>query len=319
MSSAYAAARSRTQRRGGQIALSNLESEMHVTQRSMKYVEVLGSKMAYVDEGVSKGTEPVTLFLHGNPTSSFLWRNIIPHVSPYTRCVAPDLIGFGYSDKPDLPYRVEDHARYLQTFIEALHLTEVVLVLHDWGSALGLDWARRHSTQVKGLALMEFIAPIPTWLDLSEAAASYLRPLRDSAIGRSLVIEQNVFIEHGLPGGIVRQLSASEMQEYRRPFLDPKDREPIYRFPNELPIAGNPKDVYTMAVDYHEWLMETETPKLFFHAQPGIFIPLSRAEFYSANLKSCRSVDLGQGLHYLQEDHPDAIGEQIATWLKTLQ
>ena len=289
-----------------------------MTQRSMKYVEVLNSKMAYVDEGVSEGSETVALFLHGNPTSSYLWRNVIRHVAPHVRCVAPDLIGFGYSDKPDLAYQIEDHARYLQAFIEALHLTNVVLVLHDWGSALGLDWARRHSTQVKGLALMEFIAPVPTWLDLSTAAYDYLKTLRDPAIGRSLVIEHNVFIEQGLPGGIVRQLSADEMEEYRRPFLDPKDREPVYRFPNELPIAGTPNDVYAMAVAYHEWLLVTETPKLFFHAQPGIFIPPARGEFYRTHLKSCHAVDLGQGLHYLQEDHPDTIGQEIVAWLKTL-
>jgi haloalkane dehalogenase len=289
-----------------------------MTQRSMKYVEVLNSKMAYVDEGVSEGSETVALFLHGNPTSSYLWRNVIRHVAPHIRCVAPDLIGFGYSDKPDLAYQIEDHARYLQAFIEELHLTDVVLVLHDWGSALGLDWARRHSTQVKGLALMEFIAPVPTWLDLSTAAYDYLKTLRDPAIGRSLVIEHNVFIEQGLPGGIVRQLSADEMEEYRRPFLDPKDREPVYRFPNELPIAGTPNDVYALAVAYHEWLLATETPKLFFHAQPGIFIPPARAEFYSTHLKSCHVVDLGQGLHYLQEDHPDTIGQEIAAWLGTL-
>jgi haloalkane dehalogenase len=189
----------------------------------------------------------VALFLHGNPTSSYLWRNVIPHVALQVRCVAPDLIGFGYSDKPEMSYRIEDHARYLQAFIEALHLSDVVLVLHDWGSALGLDWARRHSTQVKGLALMEFIAPVPTWLDLSATAYEYLKTLRDPVIGRSLVIEHNAFVEQGLPGGIVRQLAESEMEEYRRPFLNPKDREPIYRFPNELPIAGTPDNVHIMS------------------------------------------------------------------------
>jgi haloalkane dehalogenase len=155
-------------------------------------------------------------------------------------------------------------------------------------------------------------------LDLSAIAYEYLKTLRDPAIGRSLVIEHNVFIERGLPGGIVRKLSANEMEEYRRPFLNPNDREPVYRFPNELPIAGKPDDVYTMAIAYHEWLLATETSKLFFHAQPGIFIPPAQAEFYRTHLKSCHSIDLGQGLHYLQEDHPDTIGQEIAAWLKTL-
>ena len=280
---------------------------------SMKYVEVLGSKIAYVDEGDGA---PVALLLHGNPTSSYLWRNVIPHLAPHIRCLAPDLIGFGKSDKPDIPYRVEDHARYLQAFIEALQLNDVILILHDWGSALGLDWARRHPMRIRGLALMEFLRPMPTWLDLGPQAYEFLKVFRDPVMGRKLIIDDNAFIEKGLPDGIVRELSPKEMVEYRRPFLAPKDREPIYRFPNELPIAGTPSDVYAMA--YHDWLLETETPKIFFHAAPGIFIPPARAAFYSNHLKSCRTVDLGEGYHYLQDDHPDTIGKEIAVWLSNL-
>jgi haloalkane dehalogenase len=289
-----------------------------MTQRSMKYVDVLSSKMAYVDEGESKGGEPVVLLLHGNPTSSYLWRNVIPYLTPHARCVAPDLIGFGYSDKPDIAYRVEDHARYLQAFIEALELSEVVLILHDWGSALGLDWARRHSGQVRGLALMEFLTPMPSWLDLDAQLYEFLKAFRDPDMGRSLLIGQNAFIERGLPGGVMRQLSDAEMNEYRRPFQIPEDREPIYRFPNEVPIAGTPADVYAMATAYHAWLLETQTPKIFFHAAPGLFIPPARAGFYSEHLKACRVVDLGHGLHFLQEDHPDTIGMEIAAWLPRL-
>jgi haloalkane dehalogenase len=281
----------------------------------MKFVEVLGSKMAYVDEGVSESGAPVALLLHGNPTSSYLWRNVIPHIAPHTRCIAPDLIGFGDSDKPDILYCVEDHARYLQAFIEALQLNDVVLVLHDWGSALGLDWARRHSTRIRGLALMEFVSPTPTWLDLAPQAYEFLKAFRDPVMGRKLIIDGNAFIERGLPDGIVRELSPEEMTEYRRPFLAPKDREPIYKFPNELPIAGTPSDVYAMAMAYHDWLLETETPKIFFYAAPGIFIPPASAAFYREHLKSCRAVDLGRGYHYLQEDHPDTIGQEIAAWL----
>jgi haloalkane dehalogenase len=289
-----------------------------MTLRSMKYAEILGSKMAYVDEGVGEAGKPVALFLHGNPTSSYLWRNVIPHVAPYMRCIAPDLIGFGDSDKPDILYRVEDHARYLQGFIEALQLNDLVLILHDWGSALGLDWARRHSTRIRGLALMEFLPPMPTWLDLGTQSYEFLKAFRDPLIGRKLIIDDNAFIEKGLPSGIVRELSSEELAEYRRPFLAPKYREPIYRFPNELPIAGTPNDVYAMAMAYHDWLLETETPKIFFHAAPGIFIPPVSAAFYREHLKSCRAVDLGKGYHYLQEDHPDTIGKEIAAWLSDL-
>jgi haloalkane dehalogenase len=182
-----------------------------MTTRSKKSVEVLGSKMAYVDEGIGRAGKPVALFLHGNPTSSYLWRNVIPHIAPHMRCVASDLIGFGDSDKPDIAYRVEDHARYLQAFIQALQLNDVVLILHDWGSALGLDWARRHATQVRGLALMEFIPPMPTWLDLEPVAYEFFKAFRDPVLGRKLIVDDNAFIEKGLPDGIVRALSAEDM------------------------------------------------------------------------------------------------------------
>jgi haloalkane dehalogenase len=287
-------------------------------KRSLKDVEVLGSKMAYVDEGVGAADKPVALFLHGNPTSSYLWRNVIPQIEPQLRCIAPDLIGFGHSGKPDIEYRIEDHARYLETFIEALELKDVILVMHDWGSALGLDWARRHTDRAHALALMEFLPPMPTWLDLQPQAYEFFRALRDPTTGPDLVINQNAFVEKGLPGGVIRQLSAEEMEEYRRPFPSPADRKPVYRFPNELPIAGTPSDVFAMAVAYHDWLLTTATPKIFFHAAPGIFIPPERAAFYRTHLKTCRSVDLGQGLHYLQEDHGERIGREIAAWLPTV-
>ena len=175
-----------------------------MTLHSMKHVEALGAKIAYVDEGGGEAQLPVALLLHGNPTSSYLWRNVIPHLAPHIRCIAPDLIGFGDSDKPDIPYRVEDHARYLQAFIEALQLKDVILILHDWGSALGLDWARRNPTRVRGLALMEFLRPIPTWLDLGPEAYEFLKTFRDPVMGRKLIVDDNAFIEKGLPGGIVR-------------------------------------------------------------------------------------------------------------------
>ena len=173
-----------------------------MTQQNLHRIDVLGSQMAYVDVGEG----PVVLFQHGNPTSSYLWRNVIPHVAPHARCIAADLIGMGQSDKPKIAYRVEDQARYLEGFIEALGLQDVVLVLHDWGSALGLDWARRHEDRVRGLVLMEFILPIPTWLDIDPAGAEAFRGFR-SEQGRKLLIDENRFIERNLPGGVVRKLT----------------------------------------------------------------------------------------------------------------
>jgi haloalkane dehalogenase len=280
----------------------------------MKYAEVLGSRMAYVDEGHGS---PV-LFQHGNPTSSYIWRNVIPHVAPHARCIAPDLIGFGQSDKPNIAYRAEDHSRYFDALMDALDLDGVVLVLHDWGSALGLDWARRHPGRVRGLVLMELIWPIPTWADLSPQRATNFKLFRDPEQGRRLLIDENRFVEQVLPNGVVRGLTAEELDAYRRPFLTPAHREPVYRFPNELPIAGSPIDVYAMVNAYHDWLLETDVPKLFFWAEPGALISPERAAWYQKHLKGCRSVGLGAGRHYMQEDHADTIGKDIASWLATL-
>ena len=284
-----------------------------MAQYQPKHIEVLGSQMAYIEAGDG----PVVLFQHGNPTSSYLYRNIIPLVTPHARCIAPDLMGMGQSDKPDIAYRVEDHARYFEAFIEALDLQDVVFVLQDWGSALGLDWARRHPERVRGIVLMEFIWPIPTWGDVAPKAAEIFRAFR-SEQGRKLLINENRFIEQILPGGVVRPLTEAEMSAYREPFLAPASREPVYRFPNELPIAGAPADVWAMAEAYHAWLLETEIPKLFFWAEPGSLISPARAAWLSERLKSCRTVPLGQGRHFLQEDHAEQIGRHIADWLSSL-
>ena len=193
-------------------------------------------------------------------------------------------------------------------------MKDVVLVLHDWGSALGLDWARRHENRVHGIALMEFIWPIPTWLDVGPQGAEAFRGFRSDK-GRKLLVDQNLFIEQVLPGGVMRKLTSEEMTAYRKPFLDVASREPVYRFPNELPIAGSPADVWAMAEAYHAWLLDTEIPKLFFWAEPGSIISPARAAWLQARLKACKTVGLGPGRHFLQEDHADVIGRQIADWV----
>jgi haloalkane dehalogenase len=281
-------------------------------------VTIIGSQMAYVDTGSSSGS--ATVFLHGNPTSSYLWRNVIPHVSVRSRCVAPDLIGFGDSDKvTDLAYRVEDHQRYLDAFLDAVLPTEkLTLVVHDWGSALGFDWARRHEDRVAGLAFMEFVLPADNWDVFPPEVANNFRPFRDPVLGRELLINQNVFIEKVLPLGILRQLTDEEMSHYRRPFLDPASREPLWRFPNEIPIAGSPADVWEKAQKYITWLLETDLPKLFFWATPAIIITKETAESFIEKFRNTKSVNLGPGLHYLQEDYPHTIGREIAQWLPAL-
>ncbi|KAK3047858.1 hypothetical protein LTR09_010683 [Extremus antarcticus] len=286
----------------------------------MYEVDVLDSRMAYISTGTAKQLEETIVFLHGNPTSSYLWRNIIPHVSDKARCIAPDLIGMGRSLKPTaIQYRFVDHEKYLSSFLQTVVPNgKIILVLHDWGSALGLDWARRHEHRVSGLVLMEFVYPILRWEDFPETARATFQAFRDPVIGRQLLIEQNTFIEEFLPSCVVRPLSAAIMDHYRAPFKDPSSREPLWRWPNEYPVEGSPPDVSIVISAAHEWLLRTNMPKLMFWATPGGLISESKAAWYASTLKNTHSVGIGPGIHYLQEDNPDLIGKEIAVWLGTL-
>ena len=277
------------------------------------FVEVEGSKMHYVEVGSG---EPI-LFLHGQPTSSYLWRNVLPHLAPLGRAIAPDLIGFGRSDKPDIEYRFVDHARYIDGFIEALGLDRLTFVIHDWGSGLGFHWARRHPERVRGLAFFEAIlAPIPSWDDFPAELRDLFRGFRSLETGRSLLIDQNVFIEKVLPGAVVRGLTEVEMERYREPFTDPASREPVYRWPNELPIGGEPADVTEIVGAYNAWLQETDVPKLLLHAEPGAITRAPLVEWCKENLPELEVVHVGAGIHYLQEDNPDGIGKAVADWYR---
>src|SRR6266540_1053947 len=255
-----------------------------------RFVEVHGSSMHYVEQG---GGVPV-LFLHGNPTSSHLWRNVIPHVAAVARCIAVDLIGMGRSDKPDLDYRFVDHSRYLDAAIEALGLENVVVVLHDWGSALGFHYARRHEGNLRGLAFMEAIlAPVPSWEAFPPDARELFQSFRTPEVGWDLIARQNVFVERVLPGSIIRTLSDEEMERYREPFPDEASRKPVWRWPNEIPIAGEPADVAALVTAYNAWLQETQLPKLLFHASPGALVPGPMLDWARARLPKLETVDLG--------------------------
>ncbi len=212
------------------------------------FVEVLGSRIHYVEEGTG---DPI-LFLHGNPTSSYLWRNIIPHLIPLGRCIAPDLIGMGKSDKPDLEYRFVDHVKYVEGFIDTLGLRNITFVIHDWGSALGFHYATRHEDNVKGLAFMEAILmPIPSMGDTAPEGFHELRKaLRTPDLGWDMIVNNNIFFEHVLPGAIVRKLSDEEMAYYKEPYKDVNSRKPLWRWPNELPISGKPADVMEAVITY---------------------------------------------------------------------
>ena len=280
-------------------------------------VDVLDRKLAYVDVGQGS---PI-VFLHGNPTSSFLWRNVWPHCQDLGRCLAPDLIGMGDSDKlpdsgPDR-YTFVEHRRYLDAWFDRLGLTSgVTLVVHDWGSALGFDWARRHPDAVRGIAYMEAIVTPLGWDNLPAAVTDLFRALRSPA-GEAMVLDDNVFVEAVLPGAILRPLDDDEMAEYRRPFAEPGEgRRPTLTWPRQIPIDGEPADVTDIVTGYGEWLAASPVPKLFVDAEPGAILT-------GAARERCRTFPhqdevTVRGVHFVQEDSPDEIGTAVADWYRKL-
>ena len=278
------------------------------------YVTVHGHEIHYIDEGAG---DPV-LFLHGNPTSSYIWRNIIPHISEQARCIAMDLIGMGKSDKPDIAYRFVDHAKYVDAFIGKLGLENITLVLHDWGSALGFHYAMGHEDNIKGMAFMEAILKTAAWADFPAGFRIGFRLFRTPVIGWFMIIAMNMFVEKILPKAIVRPLSVEEMDHYREPFKTMKNRKPVWRWPNEIPIGGKPADVATLVEHYSRLLQQSELPKLLFHAHPGGIIGANMVTWCTQNLKNLSTIDAGRGIHYLQEDNPHLIGSKLARWYKAL-
>ena len=284
-----------------------------------KFISVHGSRMHYVEGGDLKNKDAqVFLFLHGNPSSSYLWRNVMPHIEPLGRVIAVDLVGFGQSDKPDIGYTYQEHSKYIDGFIKVLDLKDITLVLHDWGSVLGLDYARRNSGNVKAIAMMEAIIPPAFPAKDYEALgglADLFRNFRNPDTGRPLIIEQNIFIEGILlQATVTRTLSEKEKETYREPFLVPKDREPVYVWPNELPIGGEPARNVTVINAVADWLKQSATPKLLLYVNPGAIVSLQGAQWMQENYRNLEAVFVGYGAHYIQEDNPEAIGRNINLW-----
>ena len=278
-----------------------------------KYISVHGKTMAYVEMG---GGDPI-VFQHGNPTSSYLWRNVMPHLQDQGRCIAIDLIGMGDSEKLEASgperYTFEEHRHYLDAALEALGVSQnVTWVIHDWGSALGFDWSNRHRDAVAGIAYMEGIVRPVTWEEWPEAARGVFQGLRSPA-GEEMILEKNVFVERVLPGSVLRSLNDEEMTVYRRPFAERGEgRRPTLTWPRQIPIEGEPASVYSIVSDYADWLAESQVPKLFVNADPGAILIGQQREF-------CRSWPNQEevtvtGNHFLQEDSPDEIGRAIADW-----
>lgn len=273
-----------------------------------------GVEIAYIDAGVGDAI----VFLHGNPTSSYLWRNIIPHLESLGRCLAPDLVGMGDSGKtPNGSYRFADHQRYLDRWFDAiLPNGPVTLVMHDWGSALGFHWARRNHGRVKGLAYMEAIVQPVKWSDWPERARKVFQGFRSPA-GEEMILEKNFFIERVLPASVLRSLTEGEMKAYRRPYLQPgESRRPTLTWPREIPIDGKPADVVEITTQYAQWLSASPIPKLFVNADPGSILLGAQREF-------CRTWPNQQevtvkGVHFIQEDSPADIGSAIADWYSSI-
>lgn len=283
------------------------------TKNEKQFAKIDGYSLAYVDRGAGR---PM-LFLHGNPTSSYLWRNLIQPLSRQYRCVAPDLIGMGDSDKltPSGPdrYTFFEHRKFIDAFIDSLGLREpVLLVVHDWGSALGFDWAMRHAERVRGIAYMEAIAGIRTWNDYPSPARALFQAYR-SPEGERLILEENTFVEQNLPASILRKLTQEEHDEYRRPFREPgESRRPTLSWPRQLPIEGEPRDICDVVSRYVAFLAQTKIPKLFVNAEPG---RLLTGELRDACRRWPNQTEVTvRGLHFVQEDAPDEIATAIEAW-----
>jgi haloalkane dehalogenase len=281
-----------------------------------KTAHVLGSRMTYHERGEGA---PV-LLLHGNPTSSYLWRDVIPELEGLGRLIAPDLIGMGDSAKLPNPgpdtYRFTTHRQYLDAFIDTVigPSESIVFVLHDWGSALGFDWANRHRDRVRGIAYMEAIVrPVAAWDEWSPQATPIFQGFRSDK-GEAMILDRNMFVERVLPGSVLRKLTEAEMTEYRRPFLQREDRWPTLTWPRQIPIAGEPAEVVEIARAYSQWMAENDIPKLFVNAEPGAILIGPLREF-CRGWKNQTEVTV-PGSHFIQEDSGQAIGRAVAGWIR---
>ena len=279
-----------------------------------KYIDVLGKQIAYVEMGEG---DPI-IFQHGNPTSSYLWRNIMPQLQSLGRCIAMDLIGMGDSekleDKGNMTYSYDTHKKYFDGFLDAIGVeSNATLVIHDWGSALGFDWANDYPQRVKAICYMEGIVQSMEWEDWNEDAKGIFQGFRSPA-GEEMILEKNLFIEAVLPGSILRKLSDAEMNEYRRPFNDKKSRRPTLDWPRQIPLENDPPEICRIVDSYSQWMAENNIPKLFINAEPGAILIGKEREF-CRTWKNQKEVTV-KGSHFIQEDSPNEIGNAIFDWLK---
>ena len=296
----------------------DLKEASYNSSYKSKHVEVLNSKMHYLEMGAG---DPV-LFVHGNPTSSYLWRNVLPYLQEQGRLIAIDLIGFGKSDKPEIDYTYKDQIKYLEGFIKKLKLKNITLILHDWGSVLGLDYAKRNESNVKGVVLMEALIPPFVPIENYEALGPMgdtFKMWRETEAGKQMIIDQNIFIENLLPRSIIRKLTDEETETYRQPFKEKRSRKVILELVKEFPIGGEPEYTKNLIEQTGMWLEKTNTPKLHIYASPG---GTNSPEFVKAltqRFKNYETAFVGSGRHFIQEDQPEAIGRAISDWYRRTQ
>lgn len=280
-----------------------------------KFLEVKASKIHYIEEGQG---DPI-IFLHGNPTSNYLWRNIIPYLSGLGQCIAPDLIGMGKSDKPDISYGFKDSYEYLEAFIEKMELKNITLILHDWGSGLGFHYANLHRENIKAIAFMEAMYDAPTLYDMPFAVKMGLKTLMNPVFGKFMGLNMNMFIKKMLPDMIIRKLSREELAHYAAPYPTRKSRIPLLRWPHDVPFAdGKPTDATDAVKSWAPWLASVEIPKLCFYVTPGVAIKEKDVKVIKETFRNTELIHLGKGLHFIQEDYPHEIGEALSTWYQKI-
>ena len=279
-----------------------------------RYIDILDSTIHYIDESVYSDYETTFLLLHGNPTSSYLWRNIIPYLTPLGRVIAPDLIGFGKSSKPDCDYSYQSHIKYLDAFIKGLDITNIVLVVHDWGGALGFNYAKRNESNIKGIVFMETFCKPMEWGDLTPLTRFVFKQFRDPLKGQKWNGKYNLFLRFILQSAVIRKLSFTEKQKYLEPFPTIESRIPIVKLPQELPFNGEETLNTKIVSEYYQWLKITKIQKLLVYASPGVQIKKRQVEQYKVEFANLTTAFVGKGKHYIQEDQPDNIGEAIEQW-----
>lgn len=285
-------------------------------EKNSHVISVKGSNMHYYDTGSG---DPI-LFLHGIPTSAYLWRNIIPVLSPFARCIAPDLIGMGQSDKPDIEYRVFDHIAYIEAFINALKLKNITLVLHGWGSVIGLDYARHNEKNIKAIAFYEsHLQPVKNWDQLSLPVQQLATLLSRPGASYRAIVKQNYFIEKLLPRSVIRKLTDEEMANYRAPFLSPDSRKPLWQYVKDLPLGNGPDDVVALIQQYSEWLQKTKIPKLLLYAIPGFMTTVETVCWARDHLSNIEIVSLDDALHLAQESVPEQFSSALLTWYQKIK